>query len=202
MIRGVICDYGNVLTRTLDPTPRAAWEQQLGLEPGSLERTVHNNGSWIEAQCGRMTADAHWQAIGTQLGLTPANTTALRADFYRSDLRNDDLVRRIMQLRTTGCRLSILSNFSLELHTLLEQHDLRRHFDYIAISAELGIMKPHATAYEAILTMLNLPAAACVFIDDMPANVAAAQALGIHGIVFRDNASCFAALDRLIASPG
>ena len=202
MIRGVICDYGSVLARTLDAKPRAAWERRLGLEPGSLERTVHNAGSWIEAQCGRITADTHWQDIGAQLGLTPADTAALRADFYRSDRRNDNLVTRIVRLRATGCRLSILSNFSLELYALLDQHDLRRHFDHIAISAELGIMKPHAAAYEAILTMLDLPAASCVFIDDMPANVVAAQALGIHGIVFRDNASCFAALDRFVASPG
>jgi putative hydrolase of the HAD superfamily len=191
-----------VLARTLDPTPRAAWEQRLRLEPGRLEALVHNTGSWIEAQCGRITASAHWQAVGAQLGLTPTDTAALRADFYRSDLRNDALVTRLTQLRATGCRLSILSNFSLELHTLLDQRDLRQHFDHIAISAELGVMKPHAAAYEAILTTLDLPAAACVFIDDIPANVAAAQALGLHGIVFRDNTSCFAALDPLVTNPG
>ena len=56
--------------------------------------------------------------------------------------------------------------------------DLVWRFDHIAISAELGVMKPDAAAYEAILGMLALPASACVFIDDLPANVAAAQGVG------------------------
>lgn len=201
MITGVIFDYGSVLSRTLDPAPRRIWEQRLGLAPGQLQHAVHNDGSWIEAQCGRLTADAYWQDVGVRLGLSPAATARLRTDFYRGDRRNDELVARIEQLRAAGCRLGILSNFSLELHVLLAQHDLWRYFDHIAISAELGVMKPQAAAYEAILTLLDLPAHACIFIDDTPANVEAAQALGFHGIVFRDNASCLAALNRLLPGP-
>jgi FMN phosphatase YigB (HAD superfamily) len=49
--------------------------------------------------------------------------------------------------------------------------------------------------------MLDLPAAACVFIDDQPGNIDAAKALGMQGIVFRDNPSCIAALTRLLATP-
>ena len=37
-----------------------------------------------------------------------------------------------------------------------------------------------------------------LFIDDIPANVEAAQALGLHGMVFEDNPSCLAALTRLL----
>jgi len=82
----------------------------------------------------------------------------------------------------------------------LRQQDLLRRFDTLAISAELGIMKPDAAAYQAVLTMMQMEAHTCVFIDDLPANVAAAQAAGLHGIVFEDNASCLAALTRLLGS--
>src|SRR4029453_9158338 len=85
-----------------------------------------------------------------------------------------------------GRRLGLLSNFSADLRTMLAQQDLLRPFDALAISAEIGIMKPDAAAYQAVLAMMQMEAHTCVFIDDVPANVAAAQAVGLHGIVFED----------------
>jgi HAD superfamily hydrolase (TIGR01549 family) len=104
-----------------------------------------------------------------------------------------------------GLRVGLLSNFSTDLRAMVMQQDLLRRFDALAISAELGVMKPDAAAYRAVLAMLDMEAQTCVFIDDVPANVAAAQAIGMYGIVFEDNASCLAALTRLLSptpSPG
>lgn len=201
MIRAVIFDYGSVLSRTLDPRPRAAWEKQLGLEAGALQQVVHNDTSWVEAQCGRLPVAAYWTDVGRRLGLSPQETEQMRIDFYRADRRNDELVAYIDQMRNAGLQTAVLSNFSAELRVFLAQHDLLHHFDQIAISAEIGVMKPALTAYQEVLNMLDLPAAACVFVDDQPVNIDAAQALGMHGIVFCDNASCIAQLNRLLATP-
>lgn len=197
-IRGVIFDYGRVLASTQHQEPRAAWERRLGLEPGALTRTVHNAHSWMAAQRGVITIDRHWQAVGTALGLLPEDTAALRAAFYSGDVLNVELVACIDRIRTSGLRVGLLSNFSTDLRAMVAQHDLLRRFDALAISAELGVMKPDAAAYRAVLAMLGLDAQTCVFIDDVPANVAAAQAVGMHGIVFEDNTSCLAALTRLL----
>ncbi len=199
MIKAVIFDYGNVLSRTLDRQPRADWDNQLGLEPGDVQQAVHNDTSWVEAQCGRLSVEAYWIDVGRRLGLTPRATAQLRADFYCGDHRNDELVEHIEQMRSAGLQTAVLSNFSLELRMFLAQQALVEHFDQIAISAEIGVMKPSAKAYQAVLAMLDLPAAACVFVDDLPANIHAAQALGMHGIVFRDNPSCIAELNRLLS---
>ena len=198
-IRGVIFDYGRVLAYTQHQEPRAAWERRLGLEPGALTRAVHNEYSWIAAQCGVITSDRHWQAVGRALGLSPDDTAALRAAFYSGDMLNVELVACIDRLRASGLRVGLLSNFSTDLRTMVTQQDLLRRFDALAISAEIGVMKPDAGAYRAVLVMLGLEAQTCVFIDDVPANVAAAQAIGIHGIVFEDNVSCLAALTRLLS---
>jgi putative hydrolase of the HAD superfamily len=190
-----------VLALTLDAAPRAAWERRLGMPPGALTRAVHNEHSWLAAQRGAITAEAHWQSVGETLGLVAAELAELRATFYRGDVLNVALIACIDQLRTRGIRLGLLSNFSTDLRAMLEQQDLLRRFDGIAISAEVGVMKPAAAAYGAILDMLALPAHACVFIDDLHANIEAAQALGLHGIVFQDNPSCLAALERLLTIP-
>lgn len=197
-IRGVIFDYGRVLAYTQHQEPRAAWERRLGLEPGALTRAVHNAHSWIAAQRGMITIDRHWQAVGTRLGLLPEDTAALRAAFYSGDVLNVELVACIDRLRTSGLQVGLLSNFSADLRAMIVQQDLLRRFDALAISAEIGVMKPDAGAYRAVLAMLGLEAQTCVFIDDVPANVAAAQVLGMHGIVFEDNAACLAALMRLL----
>ena len=197
-IRGVIFDYGRVLAYTQNQGPRAAWERRLGLQPGALTRAVHNEHSWMAAQRGVLTSDRHWQAVGTRLGLLPEDTAALRAAFYSGDVLNVELVACIDRLRASGLRVGLLSNFSTDLRAMVAQQDLLRRFDALAISGEIGVMKPDPAAYRAVLAMLGLDAPTCVFIDDVPANVAAAQALGMHGIVFADNASCLAALARLL----
>jgi putative hydrolase of the HAD superfamily len=197
-IKGVIFDYGRVLAWTQHQEPRAAWERRLGLAPGALTRAVHNEHSWIAAQRGTISLDAHWQEVSTALRLTPADLTALRAAFYAGDVLNVELVACIDRLRAHDLHVGLLSNFSTDLRTMLAQQDLLRRFDALAISAEIGIMKPDAAAYQAILAMMQMEAHTCVFIDDVPANIAAAQAVGLHGIVFEDNPSCLAALTRLL----
>ena len=200
MIQGVIFDYGNVLAATRDPEPRAAWEARLGLQPGGLGRLVHNEESWVAAQCGRISVDAYWRGIAQALQLSAADAAQLQADFYRGDQVNEALTARIDAMRGAGLRLGVLSNFSRELWTLLDLQDLRRRFDAIAVSADLGVMKPEPAAYHAILNMLNLPPAACLFIDDLPENIDAARSLGLHGVLFRDHPSSLAEIDRLLNS--
>jgi len=198
MIQGVIFDYGNVLAATRDPEPRAAWEARLSLQPGDLGRLAHNDQSWVAAQCGRISVEAYWRDIAQALQLSAADAAQLQADFYRGDRVNEALTTRIDAMREAGLRLGVLSNFSRELWTLLELQDLRRRFDAIAVSADLGVMKPELAAYHAILNMLNLPPEACLFIDDLPENIAAARSLGLHGVLFRDHPSCLAEIDQLL----
>lgn len=199
-IQGVIFDYGNVLSRTIDPSPRAGWEEQFDLSSGGLEQAVHNDTSWIGAQTGCLSVEDYWLDVSKKLWATSTEMTQMRTDFYRGDVRNGELVDWIDQIRCTGIRTAILSNFSVELRDFLDQQALIEHFDQIVISAEIGVMKPAPEAYKAVLRMLDLPADACIFIDDLPVNIAGARALGIHGIVFRNNAACIAELDRLLAS--
>jgi putative hydrolase of the HAD superfamily len=197
-IAAMIFDYGGVLARTVDPEPRATWERGLGLAPGALTTAVHDQQLWVAAQNGSIHADAHWQAVGEALRLREAQLRGLRASFYGGDELDRQLLARIDRLRQQDVTLGLLSNFSTDLRGMLAAQDLLRRFDHVAISAEIGAMKPDAAAYEAILEMLALPASACAFVDDLPANVAAAQALGMHGIVFEDTASCMQALEGLL----
>ena len=52
------------------------------------------------------------------------------------------------------------------------------------MSGRAPLIKPDPEIYKLLLSRYSLQPADCIFIDDNPANVAAAQTLGIHAITF------------------
>jgi putative hydrolase of the HAD superfamily len=71
-------------------------------------------------------------------------------------------------------------------------------FELVVDSAFVGTRKPEPEIYALTLKRLGLPAAACVFVDDLERNVQAARDAGMEGIVFRDTAQAIAELETLL----
>jgi epoxide hydrolase-like predicted phosphatase len=58
----------------------------------------------------------------------------------------------------------------------------------IVDSSEIGIRKPDPRIFEAALVKLgNVDPARAIFVDDYPGNIAAAQALGMRGVLMGDD---------------
>ncbi len=57
-------------------------------------------------------------------------------------------------------------------------------FDVIVDATHTKILKPDPRAYQTCLEALNLPAAACVFVDDQRRNVDGARAIGLETVHF------------------
>ena len=64
--------------------------------------------------------------------------------------------------------------------------DTLRHFDALVLSHEVGARKPSREFFEHLVRVAGTPAERCLFIDDLPANVAGAVACGLHGIAYTD----------------
>jgi putative hydrolase of the HAD superfamily len=82
--------------------------------------------------------------------------------------------------------LVLLSNTN-DLHArqfLAQFRATLSHFDHLVLSHELGVRKPDPRAYAHCQHLVGQPAAQCLFIDDLPSNVAAARACGWQGIVY------------------
>ena len=93
-----------------------------------------------------------------------------------------DLVR---ELKSAGTPLYALTNFSTEKFPLVRQRfDVFELFDGIVVSGEIGLIKPNPAIYRQLLDRYGLDASACIFIDDLPANVEAARSIGMRGIRF------------------
>lgn len=178
----LIFDFGGVLMKTVDYSPRHRWDARLGLTPGSVERVVHGTPAWVQAQTGIISPRAYWQDVGQQLNLTGSEVERLREDFYSGDTLDMALIGYIGELRAAGYTVALLSNDSLELEDKLLRLGIVPLFDPVVISAQIGVMKPEPGAYQHTLAKLNRPPQQTIFIDDRKENVSAALALGIHAI--------------------
>lgn len=70
-------------------------------------------------------------------------------------------------------------------------------FDEIIVSYRIGVMKPDPRIYHEVFRRSGLPAGACLFADDRPANVEGAARLGIHAVQFESPAQLANDLLRL-----
>ncbi len=198
MIKAFIFDFGGVLARTEDYTPRHAWDERLGLPTGSVERAVHHSDIWIQAQLGRITPRAYWNGVAELLYMRKDDIDELHRDFFSGDRLNHKLVALIRDLRDKRYPVSLLSNESLQLESRLREYGIHDLFDHILISAQIGMMKPDPTVYRVALHTAGAAPHETVFIDDSLVNVRGAQPLGIHTILFRPELDLKAEITKLI----
>lgn len=89
------------------------------------------------------------------------------------------------ELQQAGVTLAALTNWSAETFPVArERFGLLRRFAGILVSGEERLAKPDRAIFRLALARFDLDPAGCVFVDDVPANVEAATALGLTGLLF------------------
>jgi FMN phosphatase YigB (HAD superfamily) len=181
-IQALIFDVGGVLVRTFDHSGRREWERRLGLAPGGTDTVVFNSEAGQQAQRGEITDVALWEWVSERLNLG-RELDAFRGDFWRGDAVDMALVGLIRRLRPRY-QTAIISNATDGLMNGLAGYGLLPEFDVVVGSAYEHVLKPHPAIYRRALALLGREPEETVFIDDAPANVAGAQALGMGAILF------------------
>jgi len=192
MIRAVFFDFGSVLIRDGDNSKREAWEKRLGLSPGELAATIFESEAAARATVGEVTTAEMWQQIGERLQLDDEQRRQLRADFFRGDNLNAELVEFARELQPRY-KLAILSNAWSNARRIFSQvYGLDDIFETMIISAEVGLAKPDPRIYHLAVEHLDVYPEEAIFLDDRLENVEAAQAVGLRAVHFRDNAQAIA----------
>ena len=149
-----------------------------------LNKLVFESDTSRKASIGAIKTDEHWAAVTRRLGRPATETQKIRADFFAGDVVDRGLVNFIRKLRPKH-KTGVISNAWPDLRDYLVENKFDDAFDDLVISAEVGVMKPDPKIYQIALVQLSVEPPEAVFVDDTPANVEGANAMGMHGILFR-----------------
>jgi putative hydrolase of the HAD superfamily len=192
-IRNIFIDFGGVLVRTEDKGPRTRQAEALGMTCRELEKIVFEGETSRQASTGEIPEEAHWQAVAQALRMPRAEADKVTAAFFAGDRADTVLLDTLRSLRPER-QICLISNAWSGLRAFIMEQGFADVFDFMVISAEVGLMKPDPRIYRLALEELAARPEESVFIDDVQANVDGARSVGMAGIHFQDPA---AALDEL-----
>ncbi len=197
MIRTIVFDFGNVIgffdyRITLD---RLASHTTLSIE--LMHRFLYCGELEDIFESGRISSAEFLRRVreGCRLSCSDEVLALAYADMFRP---NDAVCGLVPRLRP-HYRLLLGSNTN-DLHSryFLQQFArTMRHFDGLVLSHEVGARKPRPEFFRHAQRLADCAAEECLFIDDLPANVEGARALGWQGIVYSRDTDLPAEFGRL-----
>jgi len=204
MLKTIVFDFGNVIG-FFDyriTTERLARYSHLSAD--DIQRFIYGGKLEDAYESGRITSADFLRRVRHGCGLTcPDEVLAPAfADMFRPNLEVCALVPRLKPHYSL-----LLGSNTNELHSrhfVRQFADTLRHFDALVLSHEVGARKPRPEFFQHAQRLAGCAPEECLFIDDLPANVAGARALGWQGIVYSavvDLAAELAKLGVSLASP-
>jgi putative hydrolase of the HAD superfamily len=211
-LRGVITDWGGVLTTPILTTVQA-WIEADGIDGDSYRAVMrpwvlqaydadgHPNPIHL-LERGECTGAEFERALAARLlrldgAAVPAEGLLRR--MFAASLTVPAMYDTIRALRAAGFATALLSNsWGCDEYP---RADFPGLFDAVVLSGEVGMRKPEEEIFRHAARALGLAPEECVFIDDMKANVAAAQACGMTGVLHTETAATARALQDLLGVP-
>ena len=184
MIRNVIFDIGNVLMdfRWMDYMHSLFGEDEQTIE--AVNQAIWRHGTWVSMDVGADEATA----IEKAANLIPSHKSEIRRAFaYAGQAmhKQDYAIPWIQELKRMGKRVFYLSNYSeFSIKANRDVLDFLPYMDGGVFSYQVRMAKPNPEIYFLLCEKYNLNAEECLFTDDMPDNVAAAQECGFHAVLF------------------
>ena len=111
----------------------------------------------------------------------------------RPDLPMVEAVRRA---KAAGIRTGLVSNSLGEGR--YDRSSFPELFDGVVISGEVGMHKPQPEIFELGAERAGLPAAECVFVDDLRENCEGAEAVGMTAVLHRGADTTLPRLEELL----
>lgn len=197
----VIFDYGGVISNPQSQVSVSKIIEKLELKDEEHFKQVYSIYR-KEIDGGLITLSEYWVKT-----LRKINKVLARKDFEWlvlediiswSDI-NGETIELIRGLRKTGNKLAVLSNMVTETLSYLREHtEFIPLFDHTFFSCDINMVKPNPEIYEYILDQMNVPAADCIFIDDLEHNCKAAEEAGMKAIQFKNTAQVKIQLTELL----
>jgi putative hydrolase of the HAD superfamily len=199
MLHAVVFEIGGVLELTPPTGYLERWERSLGLAPGELDERMYE--VWRGGPLGALTLEQVHEAFEREVGMSRDDVERFLGDFWTDYLGtpNTELIDYFRLLRSR-VRTGILSNsFVGAREREREKYSFEDVTDVLVYSHESGTAKPDPAIYRLVCERLDVEPEDAVFVDDHERAVDGARAIGMHGVLFRDNAQVISELESLLA---
>jgi len=191
--RGLLVDYGGVLTTSVTRSFRA-FCLALGIPPNLAKdvfveayQAVEGDGPVHQVEIGRLSPEEFAAGLAETLTARSGRDVAaegLIEKLFAEVALDERMLTAVAAARRAGVRTGLLSNsWGREGYPRERFGEL---FDTVVISGEVGIRKPDPAIFSLAVDRIGLPAATCVFVDDLDTNILAAEAAGMTGVLHRD----------------
>ena len=208
-LRGVVADWGGVMTNPIAETVRA-WIAADEIEYASYHAVMK---AWVTGaydvagadnpihglERGECSNEEFEEMLAAQIVRRdggPVTAAGLLDRMFAATVLSEPMLDLLRRVRQAGLKTAMLSN-SWGI-TAYPADLLPELFDAVVISAEVGMRKPEERIFRHAVGLLGLDPAECVFIDDIEANVQAAEALGMTGVLHTDPAATEGRLAELL----
>ena len=185
VIRNIVFDMGGVL---IDFNPELFMDREgitAAEDRSMIRKELFRSVEWVMMDLGQLTEDEVEPRVLARVPerLRSHVSHLLRhwADDRRMINGMEDLVR---QLKEAGYGIYLLSNASVDQPNYWKRLSISQYFDGTLVSAFVKRVKPMDEIYRIFIDRFHLTPEECVFIDDVPMNVAGAIMNGWNGIVF------------------
>jgi putative hydrolase of the HAD superfamily len=184
---------GVILTNGWDAASREEAARRFSLDGDEFE-SRHREAE-AELETGQITLDTYLdRTISFQN--RPFSREQFKAFIFGQSAEKQETRAVLDELSASRTYfVAALNNESLELNSFrIRKFDLTRNFASFLTSCYLRLRKPDVRMYETALGITQRAPQECIFIDDRPANLEPAKALGMHAILFRSAAELRASL--------
>jgi putative hydrolase of the HAD superfamily len=112
---------------------------------------------------------------------------------------NATMIELMRKLKASGYRMAMLTNNVREWEPLWRSMlPVDEIFEVVVDSAFVGCRKPESRIYALTLERIGVPAANCLFVDDVQVNCEGARRAGIAAVHFRDNEQAVSEIRALL----
>lgn len=196
-IKAVFFDFGGVIQRTEYQSPRQRLAERFGMEYADIDNIVFNSPTAKQATVGELSVEKHWEAVAKRLKVSKEEIAEVEREFFAGDVADHSILEYLRSLRPrfiTG----LISNAWSDMREYLVRQKMDDAFDHLIISAEAGVAKPETKIYHLALEQAKVQPGAAVFVDDVAANIAACEQVGMKGILFKDPQEAMTQLKKLL----
>lgn len=197
MIKNIVFDIGNVLVKWAPQTVVAKVFPERP-DVGSLTQQIFKSPAWMDINKGKMSEKELVLHYHLELGIPVSKLNDVMEEAKQSLTPIEGSFELLDALYAKGFSLySITDNVREIIHFEKQRYTFFDKFLGMAISADIGVLKPNEEIYRYLLDTYTLQPEECVFIDDLLLNVDGAKKVGMHGIQFITAELCREELNKL-----